>query len=291
MKNLISLLLLLASTASFGQNYYPLIRPNLVWQILHGNGAYICDKKDGHQYFFQGDTIVSGIYYQKINTLPIIALNGNPYCPPFAVDGNFPAFLSGLMREDTITRKVYIYNYSINSEELLYDFNLVAGDTLNSYLTAQVIVDSVGLISLPNGGLRKIFYLDSGENYIESIGGSQGIQFQLYQGIGFWEIPICISENNIPIWGGQCFGTVGINENLQESKMVYPNPFVNEFTFKSNYPEVTEIILYNSISNEIFRKSFSNSTIINTENFESGIYVYKMISKSGLTSFGKLIKL
>ncbi|MBK7964212.1 MAG: hypothetical protein IPK10_02065 [Bacteroidetes bacterium] len=215
MKKLFTLIILLTSTASFAQNYYPLIRPNLVWQILHGNGAYICDKKDGHQYFFQGDSIISGFTYQKIYFNPIISLIVNPYCPPFAVDGSSTAFYGGLMKEDTISRKVFIYNYSINSEELLYDFNLVTGDTLNSNLPeVLVIVDSVGLISLPNGGLRKIFYLDSGENYIESIGGSQGIQFQLYQGLGFWEIPICISENNIPIWGGQCFGTVGINENL-----------------------------------------------------------------------------
>ncbi|MBK7683544.1 MAG: T9SS type A sorting domain-containing protein [Bacteroidetes bacterium] len=103
-------------------------------------------------------------------------------------------------------------------------------------------------------------------------------------------MPICISENNIPIWGG-CLGTVGINENLQESKMVYPNPFVDELTIEASNPEETEIIMYNGISNEIFRKSFSNSTTINTENFESGIYVYKMIGKSGLSSFGKLVKL
>ncbi|MBK7964211.1 MAG: T9SS type A sorting domain-containing protein [Bacteroidetes bacterium] len=66
---------------------------------------------------------------------------------------------------------------------------------------------------------------------------------------------------------------------------------MNEISFKASNAEETEIILYNGISNEIFRKSFSNSTTINTENFVSGIYVYKMISKSGLTSFGKLVKL
>ena len=293
MKKLFTLIILLASTATFAQNYYPLVRPNLVWQVMQGDGTVICLLSGGEQFYFQGDTLVSGVTYQKIYFNPIISLIGNPYCPPFAVDGNSPTYFGGLLREDTIVRKVFIYDYSTNTDELLYDFNLVAGDTLNSNFAGMgsiLFVDSVSSISLLNGGVRKIFYMNSGENYIESIGGSQGIQFPLVQGIGFWKVPICISENNIPIWGG-CIGTVGINENLQESKSVYPNPFLNEVTFQANHPEETEIILYNGISNELLRKSFSNSTTINTENLVSGIYVYKMISKSGLSSFGKLVKL
>ena len=294
MKKLCTLIILLASSATFAQNYFPLIRPNLVWQVMQGDGTLICHLSGGQQFYFQGDTLVSGFTYQKIYYNPIISLIGNPYCPPFAVDGNSLALHSDLMREDTIARKVFIYDYSTNSDELLYDFNLVAGDTLNSNFAgvgSLLIVDSVSTISLTNGSVRKIFYLSSGENYIESIGGSQGIQFPLIQGLGFWKVPICINENNIPIWGGQCFGIVGINENLQESKKVYPNPFVNEISFESNNPEESEIVIYNTISNEIFRRSFSNSTTINTVNLVSGIYVYKMISKSGLTSFGKLVKL
>lgn len=289
MKKLSTLIILLASTATFAQNYYPLVRPNLVWQVMHGYTATICFFEYGEQNYFQGDTLVSGYTYQKIYFNPIISLIGNPFCPPYAVSGTSQA-CCGLMREDTIARKVFMYNYNNNSDELLYDFNLVAGDTLNSISGMWLIVDSVSTISLPNIGVRKIFYLNSGENYIESIGGSNGIGYPLSNAIGYTYEPICISENNIPIWGG-CFGTVGINENLQESKKVYPNPFVNEISFMASNAEETEIILYNGISNEILRKSFCNSTTINTENFESGIYVYKMISKSGLSSFGKLVKL
>ncbi len=288
MKKLFTFIILLASTATFAQNYYPLVRPNLLWQVMHGYTATICYFEYGHQSYLQGDTVVSGFTYLKVHSNPIISLIGNPFCPPYVVNGNSPT-CCGLMREDTIARKVFVYNYTINSDELLYDFNLVAGDTLNSISGMGLIVDSVSTISLPNIGVRKIFYLNSGKNYIESLGGSNGIGFPLIDPLGYIYAPICISENNIPIWGG-CFGTVGINENLLESKMVYPNPFVNEISIKASNAEVTEIILYNGISNEIFRQSFSNSTTINTENLVSGIYVYKMINKSGLSSFGKLVK-
>lgn len=294
MKKLFTLVLLLANTASFGQNYYPLIKPNLVWQILHGDGAYICDLRDGHQYYFQGDTLISGITYQKIRSNPIIALNGTPYCPPFAVDGNSPAFLSGLMREDTVTRKVFIYNFNSTYEELIYDFNLIAGDTLNSSYAGMgsvVIVDSVSTISLLNGSLRKIFYLNTGENYVESIGGSQGIQFPLIQGLGFWEIPICISENNTPIWGGQCFGTVGINENLQQAELIYPNPFIDKISIKTNDLEESQFIIYDNLSKELFSQAFINSSTFNLEHLKIGVYTYKMIRKSGSSSFGKIVKL
>ncbi|MFN0187693.1 MAG: T9SS type A sorting domain-containing protein [Bacteroidia bacterium] len=292
MKKLFTLIILLASTATFAQNYQPLLKPTLAWQILHGDGTYICNLRDGDHFFIQGDTMLSGQLYFKVYTQPIISINPGPYCPPFAIDGNSLPALYLFLREDTIARKVFMR--SNNVDTLLYDFNLVQGDTLKTYhfgSTYEYIIDSVGITTFNIGCLRKIFYLNTGENYIEGIGGSQGIQYPMIQGLGFWEEPICISENNIAICGGQCLGTVGINENLQESKKVYPNPFVNEISFKASHPEETEIILYNGISSEIFRQSFSNSTTINTENFESGIYIYKMISKSGLSSFGKLIKL
>ncbi len=292
MKKLFTLIILLASTATFGQNYQPLLKPTLAWQILHGEGTYICHLRDGDHYFIQGDTMITGQLYYKAYTQPIISLNPGPYCPPFAIDGNSPPALCLLLREDTIARKVF--RLSNNVESLLYDFNLIEGDTLKTYYNGsplEYIIDSVGMTFFNIGCLRKIFYLNTGENYIEGIGGSQGIQYPMIQGLGFWEEPICISENNIAICGGQCLGTVGINENLQESKSVFSNPFINEVTFQANHPEETEIILYNGISSEIFRQSFSNSTTINAENLVSGIYVYKMISKSGLSSFGKLVKL
>ena len=66
MKKLFTLIILLASTATFAQNYFPLVRPNLVWQVMHGYTATICFFEYGEQNYFQGDTLVSGYIYQKI---------------------------------------------------------------------------------------------------------------------------------------------------------------------------------------------------------------------------------
>ncbi len=293
MKNIFTILVFFYSFTSFGQSYYPLIRPNLVWQTLHGDNSQICSFYGGDSYFFQGDTTILGLTYNTISYNPIIQINPGPFCPPYAVDGNTTNLDVYFIREDTIAKKVFIYDFATNNDDLFYDFNLVAGDTLKSTFAGQgavLVIDSVGTIALLNGDIRKIFYLNNYEFYIESIGGSQGLHNPLVVGISNWETVVCVNENSIPLWGGQCYGTVGITENHLNSKVVFPNPFENILNVSMAVNDSFQIFLFNNLSIEILQKSFINSIAINTELINSGVYFYKIIGKNGLFLSGKLIK-
>lgn len=295
MKKLLTLILLTTSVSTFAQNYFPLIRPNLVWQILNGDGSQICSLSGGNRYFFQGDTTISGFQYKIIQANSIVQINAGPYCPPFAVDGSSSWITGSFIREGTSAKKVFVYDQGNNSDALLYDFNLIAGDTLNSTFAGQgftLIVDSVKTITLLNGAVRKIFYLNDNEYYIESVGGSQGLQFPIIQAIGFWEVPTCMSENNIQFfWGTQCFGFVGIDEVKNNSSInIYPNPFANKLTVSTSSNEQSQIILCDILSRKLLQQSFVNSTTVNTEQFIGGIYSYEILNANGLITKGKIIK-
>ena len=294
MKRFLTLILLTTSVSTFGQNYFPLIRPNLVWQILHGDGSQICNLSGGNRYFFQGDTTILGFQYKIIHANSIVQINAGPYCPPFAVDGSSSWVTGSFIREDTSAKKIFVYDQGNNSDALLYDFNLIAGDTLNSNYAGQgftLIVDSVRTITLLNGAVRKIFYLNDNEYYIESVGGSQGLQFPIIQAIGFWEVPTCMSENYIQLWGTQCFGFVGIDELKNNNSInVYPNPFDDKITISTDNIEQSQIILYDILSRKHLQGTFTNSTTINTQQLADGIYMYEVQNKNRTSTKGKLIK-
>ena len=284
------------SLSIFGQSYHPLIRPNLVWQIFYGDNLQPCFFYGGDNCYFDGDSTILGFTYKTISYNPIFQLfPGGPggFCPPYAVYNNITNLDAFLIREDTIAKKVFIYNKTTSSDDLFYDFNLVAGDTLKSTYASQggiLVVDSVSTIALFNGQIRKIFYLNNNQYYVESIGGTQGLQYPIIVGANNFNSIGCISENNIPIWGGLCVGTVGISENQLASKVILPNPFGDILNITMTNTGSYEVFLYNSFSMEILNKSFHESTSINTEHLISGVYFYKLINKNGLVLSGKLVK-
>jgi hypothetical protein len=81
-------LLIISSISTFGQGYHPLIRPNLKWQVMQGDGTQICNLSNGENYFLNGDTTILGTTYKKVSYNTIVPLNPGPYCPPFGINGS-----------------------------------------------------------------------------------------------------------------------------------------------------------------------------------------------------------
>lgn len=294
-KRYLILLLVLPYLSVFGQTYDPLIRPNFYWDVLHVDVSEICQLRGGNRYFFQGDTIIEGIQYNIIRTYPIKQIDGGPFCPPFFVDDNLSSIDPIFIREDTSTFQVFIYNKDIQSEEIFYDFTLSPGDTLQSSYAGQgstIIVDSTGVVELFNGALRRIFYLDNGEYYIESIGGSQGLQFPLVQGIGFSENPVCYTANDAQIWGDDCQIIVGadIPENSGQSVSVFPNPIVDGIICVKMEPYYKSSFILFDLAGRIQFSEVLNSEVnfLDVPNLRAGTYIYHLYNNRQTVS-NKLI--
>jgi len=243
----------------YGQGYKKLLREGTDWDIHHALGSEICMLSGGERLYVEGDTSVNGLDYKIIKFYPIISLVPIPYCPPFAIDTTSGGIFSFFMREDTILRRVYIMDHWNNEEEeLLYDFSLESGDTLHSQYAGQgsvLIVESIGDTTLLNGDTRGIWYLNSGEYYIESIGGSQGLCYPLIEGIGFWNIPLCITDYGEHLWGNECFGLVRIEENQNGiHQIAYPNPFSTTTTIEYEIDgySTTQLSIYNTMGEMVY---------------------------------------
>ncbi|MBL0339713.1 MAG: T9SS type A sorting domain-containing protein [Bacteroidetes bacterium] len=117
-----------------------------------------------------GDTIINLVNYKK--------LIQEEYNQPIS-DCTF-----GYLREDTATQKVFFLDNQFAAEELLYDFSMNTGDSINldffsnfGYFTSGYFhLDSIGSVNLP-AGTRRIFYLNNHAaptqfplEWIESVG-------------------------------------------------------------------------------------------------------------------------
>jgi Secretion system C-terminal sorting domain len=83
----------------------------------------------------------------------------------------------------------------------------------------------------------------------------------------------------------------GINDLTNEDEFIlYPNPFQDKINITGKRKEVVEVTLFDIASRKLFNKSFTNSTIINTEQLAKGIYIYEVRNKYGVIKNGKLVK-
>ena len=87
----------------------------------------------------------------------------------------------------------------------------------------------------------------------------------------------------------------GIFTSEKETKLALlgPNPFKSSITISMNnasFESGTELLIFNSVGDLVVRNALTNQiTTIETSNFPSGLYIYKMIAKNGDIQTGKII--
>ncbi len=250
----------LISSLVYSQTYHPLIRTNVTWDEGGYESPLPCYTGAGRSEFILGDSLIEGHYYRLENGYGMVGEPGpgGNICPPFQVDT--VAYLSARLREDTLTRMVYIWHASSNDhDQLLYDFSLQVGDTLQSEYTgmgATLILTQIEDVTLLNGEVRKKFNFNNDNEcyYIESIGGCFGLGNPIVPGLGFGSELFCVKENGIPIWGeGGCnIPWVSTHETGNITFQVFPNPASDKVTFSfRTLPSAKDarIILYDLLAN------------------------------------------
>jgi hypothetical protein len=209
MKKLILFVSCCWSILSFGQTsvYHPFPDSNASWNFDFSN--YQCPWGDSHEYYsiiLTGDTSINGQVYHKFHVPYIEFISAG--CTQYHQPGYF-----GAIRNDNANRKVHIYPEYGTEEELLYDFTLQVGDTVEGHLEywadekdTVISIDSV----LVGDSYRKRWFIN------------QWYEIYLIEGIGSTFGLIEASPGSIidaPGYNFLCFRQDGMSQ--------YPNPSVD----------------------------------------------------------------
>ncbi|MCF8308721.1 MAG: T9SS type A sorting domain-containing protein [Bacteroidales bacterium] len=280
--------LLLFSAISVGQS---LIDTNKTWKVVENAnwGASITNT-----YQFEGDTNINNLTYQKL------FVAADSACTDWQ--------LHTVMRENA-SGKVYRYS-DYTGEELVYDFELQENDTFEgSYYGApiELTVDSVDMITLENGEVRKRMILTSNfysgeEIWIEGVGSLNGLDFVGYNMMtaDHWYELNCYTENDTlkydnPNYESCFYTTVGMDETVSNHEFsVSPNPFKQQLIvdIDSHDNKVFDIKLINPQGIVVLEKLSvrTGKHILTVQSLEKGIYLLQLYGNGGLVATKKLIK-
>lgn len=234
-------------------------------------------------YRVDGDTFFNNENYQKIV----------PGYPNYEVPHAW-------IRKDSLSR-VFLYDTSISSDRMLYDFSLNQGDTLRLYKpaswfeeedTIKFVVDSTD--SVTYGVTRKRMFVRcvtatycswfTGDVVIEGIGSlnSHFLSPYIYE---FLVIPgdafnLLYFEENGSTYNFSSGCTVGVSELSYENIKIYPNP-ANGYLNVTGLTRQTTIQLYDLFGREVLTAQLTTGTNrIGTKYLTNGIYIYKVIGES-----------
>ena len=105
-----------------------------------------------------------------------------------------------------------------------------------------------------------------------------------YKVLAYYQDIDCYSIPANALYGNEYFVKVfydpehlGVDENLTQNVEIYPNPAKDLLTIKAE--NATRVVIYSSIGQKVYEKQVDSSEIsINTDGFDSGIYLVKVVA-------------
>lgn len=228
--------------------YHPFPDSNAVWgmsstcnyDMTCGTNAYIRD-------FYDGDTLIDGHVYKVVSEQYHIIDGSADCCNPDYGGG------ACFLRDDTVSKIVYIRFQGTMDDLVLYDFNMVTGDTVKGYFSdhdycsfENAIVQSVDSIFIYGSYVRRINigFVDgvTDFSFIEGVGSTNGLKTCILFANGEISIHLdCVTVD------GELLYAYGNNPNIlpcgelpvgmQDASIggvagVTPNPSAGRFTLQ-----------------------------------------------------------
>jgi len=81
-----------------------------------------------------------------------------------------------------------------------------------------------------------------------------------------------------------------VSEATSVSGLVFPNPFKDKLTVRTNNTGPSELILYDALLRKCLQQTFTSSTTLNIEQLSKGTYIYEVKSKDAVTKKGVIVK-
>lgn len=303
MKSKVIVIVLLFTFSARGQTnrYFSFPDSNAVW-FEEGSANFGGPTSWAHwqqQYYIAGDTTINFLYrkiYKKslYETPPLVIS-----CWSYNIPGVPYDVYYGALREDTILKRIYFLPSGWSTDTLLYDFDLIIGDTLPpSYNHSfEIIVTNVDSI-FDGTNYRKSFELyGSSLSIIEGIGSTWGLFWSMDPPFESANTLQCFKENGTTLFSTTCPYACDLATNigsvLKENSraIIYPNPFHSSATIKvaSEFYNA-ELKVYN-LNGEIVNHQLirQQNTLLSRNNMPSGVYYYVLSNSFGSIVRGKLL--
>ncbi|MCF8299113.1 MAG: T9SS type A sorting domain-containing protein [Saprospiraceae bacterium] len=270
------------------------------WHCQHYQSN--CNERYHYNYYFDGDTIINGNSYKKLMRDSVVLIGiGGPPCTlnPWAANKGY----MGALKEDSILNKTYFLWSNLSYDTLLYDYNLVSGDTLKGGLVWNyLIVSSVDSVLIGNG-YRKRWNFNSSEGpgyIIQGIGSNNGL-IERINSTGFcYSSLVCIKDLTTTLFTSNFSSSYGcqlilpVKEQVHTRKTIhiFPNPTSDYIIIESKNPlnKIKEIKIYNSLGilNENLFPNISDVKI-DISLFPNGLYFLIVEDMNGEKSVKKII--
>ncbi len=172
-------------------------------------------------------------------------------------------YYEGSIRQDINNKLVYWLAADSQEEELLYDFNLELGDTIQNvqHLRGNIVVgiDSV----LIGNNYHKRFLMnfndgmpqqtDTAYALIEGVGSTRGLRYYMHPDFEGGTRLICFKGRGdvYSTLGSACEFTAGISEQtIDQQLLLFPNPITNESTVSCG-PTFKHCAVFNTLYQQI----------------------------------------
>ncbi len=201
----------------------------------------------------------------------------------------------------------HVYGYENGEGKLLYDFNLMLGDTFKTHndFDCDIIVADIDTISLLNGEQRKkwIFYM-SGEDYLPEYSYAYpywiegiGSQYALFgnegmcsiDGCGSWYLCIFEQEELILQTSDTCWSIISSDIKIVDDNIkVYPNPVSGSLTIEDPDLRIVKMDVIDLLGNILVSES---TTEMDISALPSGPYGLHLHLKDGTRLCRKFLKI
>jgi hypothetical protein len=272
------------------------------WQqgVYYAGNFYNSPPDHPRSVYYVNDTVLCGLTYSIICQMP-----------------SWPG--PGTCGTQYFVRKqggqIYVGGYCGYADKLLYDFNLVANDTLTLTFgyghTGLYEVDTTYNILLLNNSTRKYIELRGIDNWnsadtlrwIEDIGDIDNGFFTEGDFEGGHSNFICHKENGQLLWENyhnsqtlnSCDSVTDIalttdNRRKENAINIFPNPFTDAVNVSNRGSRKLSFEVYDVTMRKVSLENFESDIVLDLSILESGIYFYVVRDHSTVIQSGKLIK-
>ena len=214
------------------------------------------------------------------------------------------SYMIGLMREDALNEKVYIWTGS--AEHLIYDFDVEAGDIVSSWgvgMEQNVTITSVEMVTVEGTSRRKINFEDQWQAayWIEGMGSIYGILDGALGGIvDFSPVVTCFYNNNELIWDNpsddsNCNTTLAVAESQMITLTISPNPFYSSLRIDVPSKSIagnTYARIYDTAGSVVYETRMNSGIVVidGLEYLSSGLYTLSLIQDGNHVASGRIMK-